>query len=161
MFDFGNPATPDHGSPIGDGVMGGLSRSRLRHDPAGHAVFEGTVSLARGGVFASMRSSAGKRGLAGARECVVEARGDGRRDKLNLRTDDALDGILGQAVLAPDGHGWARLRMAMSAFRARFRGREQLDALPLDPAHLRQVGLMIAEGQAEPFALEIRFIGLA
>jgi NADH dehydrogenase [ubiquinone] 1 alpha subcomplex assembly factor 1 len=106
MFDFGNPATLDDGSPIGDGVMGGLSRSRLRRDAAGYAVLEGTVSLARGGGFASMRSSAGERGLAGARKCVVEARGDGRRCKLNLLTGGAFDGILDQAALAPDGHGW-------------------------------------------------------
>lgn len=51
--------------------------------------------------------------------------------------------------------------MAMSAFRLRFRGREQPDAPSLDPAHIRQVGLMIAEGQAGLFALEIRFIGVA
>jgi hypothetical protein len=55
----------------------------MRHDPLGHAVFEGVVSLERGEGFASVRSSAGPRGMAGAAMCVVEARGDGRRYKLN------------------------------------------------------------------------------
>lgn len=38
---------------IDDRVMGGISRGRLRHDAAGHAVFEGNVSLERNGGFAS------------------------------------------------------------------------------------------------------------
>lgn len=36
---------------IDDRVMGGISRSTLRHDPAGHAVFEGAVSMERNGGF--------------------------------------------------------------------------------------------------------------
>ena len=42
-----------------------------------------------------------------------------------------------------------------------FRGREVPGAPPLNPARIRQVGLMIAERQAGPFAVEVRRIGLA
>ena len=34
-----------HWELLSDRVMGGVSSSRLRHDPAGHAIFEGNVSL--------------------------------------------------------------------------------------------------------------------
>ena len=56
LFDFGDPAAVTEWNAIDDRVMGGVSGSRLRHDPTGHAVFEGSVSLERNGGFASIRS---------------------------------------------------------------------------------------------------------
>lgn len=73
--------------------MGGDSRSRLRDDPAGHAVFEGTVSLVRNGGFASIRSTRADRGKPGAQTCFIEARATGKRFKLNLLTYDASHSI--------------------------------------------------------------------
>jgi hypothetical protein len=75
LFDFGDPRAADAWRAIDDHVMGGISRSRLRHDSAGHAVFEGTVSLAPNGGFASVRSNPGERGQAGTAACLIEARG--------------------------------------------------------------------------------------
>ena len=71
LFDFTDPNAASAWHAIDDRVMGGISRSTLRHDPAGHAVFEGTVSLERNGGFASMRSSPGERGLAAAGTCLI------------------------------------------------------------------------------------------
>jgi NADH dehydrogenase [ubiquinone] 1 alpha subcomplex assembly factor 1 len=53
------------------------------------------------------------------------------------------------------------LRLPLACFRASFRGREVPGAPVLDPARIRQVGLMIAARQAGPFALDIRRISLA
>jgi NADH dehydrogenase [ubiquinone] 1 alpha subcomplex assembly factor 1 len=75
LFDFNDPEAVHGWHAIDDRVMGGVSRSRLRHDPAGHAVFEGEVSLDRNGGFASVRSSPGDRGQAGATCCTIEVRG--------------------------------------------------------------------------------------
>ena len=70
LFDFTDPSVASAWQAIDDRVMGGISRSTLRHDAAGHAVFEGSVSLERNGGFASVRSSPGERGLAGAQACL-------------------------------------------------------------------------------------------
>ncbi|MBP1688385.1 MAG: complex intermediate-associated 30 family protein, partial [Deltaproteobacteria bacterium] len=45
LFDFQTAESTADWSAIDDAVMGGISASRLRHDPAGHALFEGVVSL--------------------------------------------------------------------------------------------------------------------
>jgi NADH dehydrogenase [ubiquinone] 1 alpha subcomplex assembly factor 1 len=140
--------------------MGGLSRSRLRHDPAGHAVFEGEVSLHHGGGFASVRSSPLSLAAPLAQVCVIELLGDGKRYKLNLRTDDAFDGVNYQAVLDPPAGIWAVLRLPLHAFVPTYRGHTVDDAAPLDPAKLRQIGLMIAERQSGRFALAVRSIGV-
>ena len=161
LFDFGDPGAVAAWRAIDDRVMGGVSRSHLRHDRAGHAVFEGEVSLAHNGGFASVRSSPGERGQAGAIACLIEARGDAKQFKLSLLTDDGFDSINYQASFAPYTNHWQTISLPISSFRASFRGRDVPGAPALDPARIRQVGLMIAARQAGPFALDIRRIGLA
>jgi NADH dehydrogenase [ubiquinone] 1 alpha subcomplex assembly factor 1 len=161
LFDFTDPNATNEWRAVDDRVMGGVSRSRLRHDPSGHAVFDGEVSLAQGGGFASVRSSPGERGMAGATTCLIEARGDPRQFKLSLLTDDGFDTVNYQASFTALGHDWQTISLPLSAFRASFRGREVPGATALDPARIRQVGLLIAARQAGPFALDIRRIGLA
>ncbi len=60
LFDFVDASAVHAWIAIDDRVMGGVSHSRSRHDPLGHAVFEGEVSPARNGDFASVRSSLGR-----------------------------------------------------------------------------------------------------
>jgi NADH dehydrogenase [ubiquinone] 1 alpha subcomplex assembly factor 1 len=93
LFDFQTAESTADWSAIDDAVMGGVSASRLRHDPAGHAVFEGVVSLDNNGGFASVRSRPGELGAPEVVSYVLDVRGDGKRYKLNLRTDDAFDGV--------------------------------------------------------------------
>lgn len=161
LFDFTDPGAANAWRAIDDRVMGGVSQSALRHDRAGHAVFEGAVSLERNGGFASVRSSPGERGLPGARTCLIEMRGDNKQFKLSLLTDDGIDSINYQATFAPSGTGWQTVLLPLADFRASFRGRAIPDAPPLDPARIRQVGLMIAARQAGPFTLDIVRIRLA
>jgi len=160
LFDFAQAAAVQGWTAIDDRVMGGLSRSALSHDTAGHARFQGEVRLDHGGGFASVRSPTGGFGLHGAGACVIEVRGDGRHYKLSLFTDDGFDSPNHQAGFAPAGTAWQAIRLPLPSFRATYRGRLLPGAPPLDPAHIRQVGLMIAGGQAGPFVLEIRSIRL-
>lgn len=160
LFDFTDPAAVAEWAPIDDRVMGGVSHSRLRHAPQGHAVFEGEVSLDRGGGFASVRCRPGARGLPGARACLIDVRADGRRYKLSLLVDDGLDGMNYQIGFMPVGRDWQTLRLPLAALRATFRGREIAAAQALDPAAIRQVGLLIADRQAGAFSLHIRRIAL-
>ena len=161
LFDFSDPAVVSEWAPIDDRVMGGVSRSKLRRDPAGYAAFEGTVSLERNGGFASVRSSTAERGLPGAAACVIELRGDNKEFKLSLLTDDGFDSVNYQASFTPSGTGWQTLRLPLATFRASFRGCEVPGAPALDAARIRQVGLMIAARQAGPFALDIKRISLS
>jgi hypothetical protein len=160
LFDFTDPASVNDWAAIDDRVMGGISRSRLQHDPTGHAVFEGEVSLERNGGFASVRSNPSTRGRPQATTCAIEVRGGGKQFKLSLLTDDGFDSLNYQASFAPEGDGWQTIRLPLAAFRASFRGRDVPRAPALDPARIRQVGLMIAARQVGPFSLDIRRIAL-
>jgi NADH dehydrogenase [ubiquinone] 1 alpha subcomplex assembly factor 1 len=158
LFGFDDPAVVAGWAAIDDGVMGGQSASRLRHDAAGHAVFAGEVSLANGGGFASVRSRPQDLGAPGAFAYAVEVRGDGKRYKVALRTDDAFDGVSYQASFVAASGEFTMLRIPVAAFVATFRGRIAVGAPALDPAAVRQAGLMIADRQAGAFELAIRSI---
>jgi hypothetical protein len=158
LFRFDSPASVADWSPIDDRVMGGASRSRLRYDAAGHAVFEGVVSFENNGGFASVRSRPLDLGVPGAVDYSLEVRGDGKRYKLSVRADDALDGVTYQIGFEAPAGTWATVRLPLSGFRPTFRGRSVPGAPPLDPARVRQIGLVIAERQAGAFALCLRSI---
>ncbi len=160
LFNFQTSAAVSDWHSIDDVVMGGESSSRLRHDPAGHAVFEGAVSLAGGGGFASVRSRQLDLGLPNAQGYLLSVFGDGRRYKMNLRTDDAFDGVNYQASFVAPAGRWTSVRLSVSTFMPTFRGRTLTDAPQLDPAKVRQIGLMISDRQPGPFALGVRTIGV-
>jgi NADH dehydrogenase [ubiquinone] 1 alpha subcomplex assembly factor 1 len=160
LFDFHLAESTAGWSAIDDAVMGGISASRLRHDSAGHAVFEGVVSLDNNGGFASVRSRPGELGAPGAVSYVLDVRGDGKRYKLNLRTDDAFDGVNYQAAFEAPRDQWTTVRLPVAEFRPTLRGGVVATAPPLDPARVRQVGLMIADRQAGAFRLAVRSIGV-
>ena len=65
-----------------------------------------------------------------------------------------------QATFTPPAGRWQVVVLPLAGFVPRFRGRAVTGAPTLDLARLRQVGLIIAEQQAGPFALQLRSIGL-
>ncbi len=158
LIDFADPSAVALWNPINDGVMGGVSSSQLRHDPAGHAVFTGRVSFENNGGFASVRCQPRDLGRKDVTAYLLEVRGDGKRYKLNLRTDNGFDGINYQVRFDPPPGVWATCRLASADFLPTWRGKPVPDSPPLDVSRVRQIGLMIADRQEGPFELAIRSI---
>lgn len=158
ILDFSDPQAARDWQPVGDRVMGGLSTGRLRVPPGGPGVFEGEVSLAHGGGFASVRSPPGRFDLSRVSALVLEVRGDGRSYKLGLRTDPSLDGPTWQAAFRPAAGRWEAIRIPFGEFRATWRGRPVPGDPPLDPSAVVTLGLVAGDGQAGPFRLEIAAI---
>ena len=151
VLDFATPAAAAGFRSIDDVVMGGVSASRVSVRE-GALRFEGTVSLERGGGFASMRGPVML--PPGARALLLEVRGDGQRYRLTLKTADDNAGHQHQAAFTAPAD-WTTLRFEPPDFKASFRGRP----LELPPPRLdaqRALGVLIADRQAGPFALEIR-----
>lgn len=160
LLDLADPGLTAGWRSIDDGVMGGVSSSQLRHDPMGYALFTGQVSLANGGGFASVRCQSCELGRYGVAAYLLQVCGDGRQYKLSLRTDDAFDGINYQARFHPPAGVWTTCRLAPADFSPNWRGRTVPDAVPLDTSRVRQIGLMIADRQAGPFALALRSVAV-
>ncbi len=158
LFRFDDPASVADWTPTDDRVMGGISQSRMRHAAAGHAVFEGVMSLERNGGFASVRAGAKLPSPSTVTQYVLEVRGDGKRYMLNMRTSGAFDGVNYQAGFETVADTWITVTLPVTMFVPTFRGRRVVNAPPLDPAAVRQFGLMIADKQDGRFGLGIRRI---
>ncbi|MFN9679517.1 MAG: CIA30 family protein [Burkholderiaceae bacterium] len=134
---------------VNDGVMGGVSDSRVRALPDGGVRFEGVVRLDHNGGFASMRRPWTL--PAGARGVQVQARGDGNRYRLTVYTRDAASGrawpFSYHAVFETAAGATAVAPLPWPQFRAGFRGRAVPDAPPLAAADVIAVGIMITRDE--------------
>jgi NADH dehydrogenase [ubiquinone] 1 alpha subcomplex assembly factor 1 len=164
LFSFTDGSVVAKWAATDDRVMGGVSRSRLRFDPMGHAVFEGVMSLEQNGGFASVRADSPPLpplpSLEKLTHYVVEVRGDGKRYKLNLRTSGQFSRVSYQATFPTVANEWTTVAIPVSSFEPTFRGRRVVDAPPLNVALVDQVGLMISDQQDGTFQLAVRKIAV-
>jgi NADH dehydrogenase [ubiquinone] 1 alpha subcomplex assembly factor 1 len=158
LADFNDPDEPSRWRSTDDVVMGGRSSSGMRAGD-GFGVFAGEVSLERGGGFASVRRRDQPVDLSDHDAIELRVRGDGRRYKLNLRTSHDFDGVVYQAAFETEPGTWQTARLPLAIFAPRFRGRPAPGILDL--AQVCSLGLLISDGQAGPFRLELAMITAA
>jgi NADH dehydrogenase [ubiquinone] 1 alpha subcomplex assembly factor 1 len=152
IIDFGDADEKGRWEAVNDLVMGGLSMSAA----GGAAIFHGRVSLENFGGFASVRSLLRQFDLRGYDGLIVRVRGDGRRYRLRLKTDDDFEGLAYQAAFITHRDEWTEPRLSFDEFVPVFRGAVVLGAPLLDPTKIRRIGFMIADRQEGPFRLVIR-----
>lgn len=155
IMDFTGGGERGRWRVVNDGVMGGLSRSEFLDDGDGPGVFRGTVSLDNNGGFASVRTAPADLGLGGFDGIRLQVRGDGKRYSFRLRTDDRFDGVAWSAPFETRAGEWVTVTLPFDEFRPTWRGRTVPGTPPLDPARIRQLGLLIADRQAGPFRIDI------
>ncbi|MGY6412099.1 MAG: CIA30 family protein [Alkalilacustris sp.] len=131
---------------VTDGVMGGLSRGRLRPEEVGGRPalrLTGEVSLENNGGFVQMALDLAPAGLldaGGWRGIALDVAGNGEGYGLHLRTDAALRPW--QSWRQGFGTGdWARVHLPFDGFAP-----HRIEAA-LDPARLRRLGI-VAIGRA-------------
>jgi NADH dehydrogenase [ubiquinone] 1 alpha subcomplex assembly factor 1 len=147
--------TPGPWQTINDGVMGGISSSRMVQEDGGLS-FEGQLSLENNGGFASVRRPLDV-DLSKAAGVRLDVRGDGRTYQFRVRQDERFDGVAWRAEFSTSGE-WQTVELAFDEFVPVFRGRRVPDAGPVVPATIRQIGFMLADKTPGPFKLEIRSI---
>ena len=91
---------------------------------------------------------------------VLEVRGDGKRYMLNLRMSGAFDGVSYQTGFETVANTWTTVALPVSLYVPTFRGQRVAKAPPLDPAAVRQFGLMITDRQEGRFSLDVRRISV-
>ena len=145
LYEFSDPRAAVGWTAINDVVMGGVSSGSMETTEDGAALFTGRVSLENNGGFASVRSRPRLWDLGAYSGIMMRFRGDGRRYKLNLKTDSAFDGILYRTPFQTHAGEWQTLRFPFTEFQASFRGRAVPQAPALDPARIASVGVLISD----------------
>jgi len=152
-IDFTDRHITDQMWVVNDGVMGGISQSKIRHDTEG-VIIEGVVSLENNGGFASARVPAAFDTNISVLELMVK--GDGKRYKFILRTDALPRTPMYQAEFVATGD-WTRIRFRPDYFKASFRGRA-VSAPELSFSDVKEMGVLIADQQAGPFHLQLKYL---
>jgi len=144
-----------------DGVMGGISRSRVSR--VEHALrFAGEVRLENNGGFASMRRPYSPAG-GDAAGFLVQARGDGNRYRLRVYTRDPASGgeqwFAYFAVFDTRAGEVTQAQLRWPQFAAGFRGRPVADAPPVRFADVVGIGVMITKADHRdgrgPFSIDL------
>jgi hypothetical protein len=158
LFDFSKPGTDSNWRPVNDDVMGGVSRSdsKLRD---GSLHFQGVLSLENNGGFASIRARTEPHDLSAATHIVLRVKGDGRTYRLQLGTSAQFrrSRIAYQAEFDTRSGEWIEVRVPLASLVPTYRGRT-LSGPPLDRAGIEEFGLMLADGKAGDFALELAWM---
>jgi NADH dehydrogenase [ubiquinone] 1 alpha subcomplex assembly factor 1 len=138
--------------------MGGVSYSRFDFVGESTAVFSGSVSLKNSGGFASVRSTPSLYDLGKYAGLLLRVRGDGKKYKMNLKTEATLDGVQYQAVFETRQNAWTEIVIPFSMFVPMFRGVYAYDSPSLDITTIRSFGFLVSDKQEGPFRLEIDWV---
>ncbi len=157
LVGFGGE-NPSEWRVIDDGVMGGQSRSSITLTGDETGLFTGEVSLENNGGFASVRTMVDLPDLSDYVGLEIRVKGDGRTYQLRLRNSTRSDGLAYRAIFKTRNDKWLTVRIPFEQFAPTFRGRTIDGAPPLNPAHIHQVGILIADEVSGPFSLEIDFV---
>lgn len=155
LFDFDSEAACTSWIPVNDVVMGGVSHSRFDYGGESTAEFSGTVSLKNSGGFASVRSAPSLYDLGKYAGLLLRVQGDGKKYKMNLRTEATLDGVQYQAVFKTEAGAWTEILIPFSKFVPMFRGVHANDSPSLDTASICTFGFLISDKQEGPFRMDI------
>jgi NADH dehydrogenase [ubiquinone] 1 alpha subcomplex assembly factor 1 len=158
IFDFSLPGEEKRWENMTDAVMGGISQSQMFISSNKTVVFHGEVSLENYGGFASMRTRPQDYQLDGYAGISLRVKGDGKKYRLRLRTDDEFEGIAYQAGFTTQSERWIIVHLPFNEFIPVFRGRVASKAPKLEAGHIRRIGFMIADKQAGTFTLEIDWV---
>jgi monofunctional biosynthetic peptidoglycan transglycosylase len=159
LIDFSLAGEQQRWTVVTDSVMGGRSSGAWTVTSDHTAVFDGRLRLGDLGGFVSARCAPHHFDLSGYEGIALRVRGDGRTYRLRLRTDERFESIAYQASFRTDPGGeWITVRLAFRDFVASHHGSILPDAGPLEPAEIRQIGLMVADPPEGMFRLTIDWI---
>lgn len=157
LFQFSRDADLRGWEIQDDTVMGGRSSGSLSVNEAGNAVFSGTVSVENNGGFSSVQYGFDPIDVAPYRAVVLGLKGDGKRYQLRVDAEqNARHSYAGDFATSGD---WETIEIPFADLYAIHHG-DRLD-LPNYPGRtMAQVQILIGNGQAESFRLEIDKIWL-
>jgi uncharacterized surface protein with fasciclin (FAS1) repeats len=158
LFDFSAPDA-EAWPALNDGVMGGLSRGSARIE-GGKMVFTGRTRLENNGGFSSVRTRGKDWDLTGADEILVRMKANADRGYvfvLQAQAEGARGAISYWQKFKVVGDGYQTVSLPLADFYPTFRG-SKLRGFKLEANRIRSFGLMIYDGKAGPFRMEVEWV---
>lgn len=157
LFDFSGNSDLKEWNVVDDVVMGGRSDGHFQLNDAGHAVFEGEVSLENNGGFSSVRYRFPEIEVAGYQKVKIRLRGDGKRYQFRMKSDQS-DRHAYITYFQTTGE-WQTVEIKLFDMYPTFRGR-RLNMPNYSGKKLAEVAFLIGNKKPESFRLELDKIEL-
>jgi NADH dehydrogenase [ubiquinone] 1 alpha subcomplex assembly factor 1 len=155
LFNFAESSAWAYWNIVNDGVMGGISQSRMVQTLQSTALFSGEVSLENNGGFASVEARFAPVDLSGYDGIEIAYRGDNKRYGFNMR--DRLGRTVYQADFVASEGDWQNVRIPFDTLQPLFFGRK-VSAKPFNPENIQTMQFIISDKQAGPFTIELKTI---
>ena len=138
---------------VNDNVMGGRSRGDFEISEQSLSFF-GTTNT-NGGGFSSIRSFLDEPVPSESKKMKLLVKGDGRSYTVILREIRSRASFW--ATFESKNSLWQEVIIPLDSFWPNWRGR-RLDYRPIDPSKIREIGLMIYDGNDGPFKFDVKKI---
>ena len=158
LFDFNSAKTSGQWYIVNDGVMGGVSQSKINLNADGTATFSGNISPDNNGGFASIRTKISGDLDNNLKGVMIRLKGDGKTYSLRFRSDSRFDGYSYQAKVETSEGEWKEIKVPFKEFHPTYRGYTLTDKPPLQAENIKQMGIMITDKQWGNFSVDIDWI---
>ncbi len=160
LIDFEDVETSGRWMIVNDGVMGGVSQSKIYLHSDGYLLFTGLVSTKYGGGFASARTDYKNWDIGKYDGLILRAKGDGKTYQFRCRLGNNSNQIAYRHYFKANKDDWQEILLPFKDFLPTYRGRVITNYPQLDPKNIKQLGLMISDKQVGNFNLQIDWIGV-
>ena len=149
IFSFNKDANISAWRTLNDGVMGGVSASTFKLNKDGNGVFQGEVSTANNGGFASVRYSSSVK-VGNSKTIKFRFKGDGKdyQFRIKNKTSDFESYITSFSTSGK----WETIAINLSDLYPSFRGRK-LDKPNFNKKTFEEISILIANKKNETFKL--------
>ncbi len=151
--------TEDNRRIVNDGVMGGLSSSKVivKDDKI---IFSGNVSLENNGGFASLRSQINDYNFEKFSGIEIKIKGDGKRYSISMKETTYFNGYFYTNSFETKKDEWIVAQIPFNQFKLYYFGKETSSnkKIPLD--NIKEISLLIGDKQEGWFNAEIDYIKL-
>jgi len=151
--------TEDKWRIVNDGVMGGLSSSKVivKDDKI---IFSGNVSLENNGGFASLRSQINDYNFEKFSGIEIKIKGDGKRYSISMKETTYFNGYFYTNSFETKKDEWIVAQIPFNQFKLYYFGKETSSnkKIPLD--NIKEISLLIGDKQEGAFEAEIDYIKL-
>jgi len=142
---------------VNDGVMGGVSTSKMNTDKTGKAIFSGEVSIENNGGFAMTRLPLDIRFDDKKSKLVIRLKGDGKEYQFRIKSERSQYFWYVQSFQTSTKI--EKIELPLSEFYASFRGRK-LNLDNFSGTQIKEIAILIGNKKSEAFKLEIEKIVL-
>jgi len=160
LLNASNMKTENRWRIVNDGVMGGLSSSKVIVNEDNKIIFRGNVSLENNGGFASLRSPVKNYNFEKFAGLEIKLKGDGKRYSFSMKETTYFNGYFYTSSFETKKDEWIVVQIPFNQFKLYYYGKETGSNKTTPLNNIKEISLLIGDKQQGSFITEVDYINL-